>query len=113
MYTCKNKTHLFDQLPWYDPWRKKKLIPTIASRDFTGRPLSGALVIEGTDIGYPIVHGIPRLTPEIADLHANWLEMFGLSPPPLPDETEQSFQNQQTVSSFGFQWSWDSEPRSE
>jgi ubiquinone/menaquinone biosynthesis C-methylase UbiE len=106
-------SHLFDRLPWFDRWSKRKLIPYVATRDFTGRPLSGALVIEGTHIGYPIVHGIPRMTPETAHLHANWLEIFGLSPPPIANQPEVDFQSQHTVSSFGFQWNWDSEPRTE
>jgi len=105
--------HLFDQLPWFDPWVQKKLIPTIAARDFTGRPLLGALVIEGTKFGYPIVHGIPRLTPEIAHVHASWLEMFGLSPPALTERCKWNFQDHGSVASFGFQWNWDNEPRTE
>ncbi len=105
--------HLFDQLPWFDPWNKKKLRPIVAARDFTGRPLSGALVIEGTSFGYPIVHGIPRLTPELAHLHANWLGMFNLYPAALPARAKMNFQSQQTVTSFGFQWNWDDEPRTQ
>jgi ubiquinone/menaquinone biosynthesis C-methylase UbiE len=106
-------THLFDQLPWFDPWSKRTLLPTVAARDFSGRPLSGALVIEGTNLGYPIVHGVPRLTPELAHQYAHWLEMFDLVPPPLPEKTEVNFQDQQSIASFGFQWNWDDEPRTE
>jgi ubiquinone/menaquinone biosynthesis C-methylase UbiE len=105
--------HLFDQLPWFDPWIQGKLIPIIAARDFTGRPLLGALVVEGTNFGYPIVHGIARMTPEIAQRYANWLEMFGLSPPVLTEQYDGNFQDHRTVASFGFQWNWDAEPRTE
>jgi ubiquinone/menaquinone biosynthesis C-methylase UbiE len=105
--------HLFDALPWFDPWSQKKLVPTISARDFTGRPLSGALVIEGINMGYPIVHGIPRLTVELAHQYRDWLEMFDLAPPSIACQSESHFQGQQTVSSFGFQWNWDHEPRAE
>jgi ubiquinone/menaquinone biosynthesis C-methylase UbiE/uncharacterized protein YbaR (Trm112 family) len=102
--------HLFDRIPWRDPVSGRKLTVRVSHRDPVGRPLSGALVIEGTDSAYPIVHGIPRLTPELAWRHRIWLESDGLVPPVV---TPTGAQAESTVTSFGIQWEWDSEPRTE
>jgi ubiquinone/menaquinone biosynthesis C-methylase UbiE len=53
------------------------------------------------------------MTPEIAHRYADWLEMFGLSPPILTAQYDGHFQDHSTVASFGFQWNWDAEPRTE
>jgi ubiquinone/menaquinone biosynthesis C-methylase UbiE len=68
-------------------------------------------VIERTNLGYPIVHGIPRLTPELAFRHRAWLEADNLAPP--VDLNNKTLQKEATVASFGTQWGWDSEPRTE
>ena len=83
----------------------------VTGRHPSGRPLSGALQIEGTQSGYPIVLGIPRLTRELALRYANWLEMLDLTPPDPPPMP--AGQTLNTVESFGFEWSWDNEPRTE
>jgi ubiquinone/menaquinone biosynthesis C-methylase UbiE len=103
--------YLFDRIPWRDPVSGRKLTARVACRDPAGRPLSGALVIEGTNFAYPIAHGIPRLSPELAQRHRAWLEADGLVPPAAP--TDKAVQEESTVASFGTQWEWDSEPRTE
>lgn len=103
--------NIFDRISWRDPLSGRKLLPRVTCRDPAGRPLAGALVIEGTDFAYPIVHGIPRLTPRLAYRHRAWLEGDGLQPPTVP--VASTVQAEETVTSFGTQWEWDSEPRTE
>jgi ubiquinone/menaquinone biosynthesis C-methylase UbiE len=105
----KVQRHLFDMLPWVDPISRRKLIPLIEARDFHGRPLLGALKIDGTKEGYPIVGGIARLTPELAQKYNKWLTQFDLMAP----LSAMSFQDVGTVESFGFQWTWDDDARTE
>jgi len=78
----------------------------VTSRHYTGRPLTGALRIEGSQIGYPLVYGIPRLTIESAQRYARWLEPLGLEPP-----SNGHMQSSSTVDSFGFEWIWDQQAR--
>lgn len=72
----------------------------------------GALRVQGTATGYPIVDSVARLTPELALRYAEWLAPFNLAPagqaPGAP-----SLQPESTVESFGFQWSWNSAMRSD
>jgi ubiquinone/menaquinone biosynthesis C-methylase UbiE len=49
-------------------------------------------------------------TPELAHRHRDWLAMQGLEPPQADGD---AFQGTGTVDSFGFEWSWDSTPRTE
>jgi ubiquinone/menaquinone biosynthesis C-methylase UbiE len=95
-----DKSVLFDKLPWIDPISKKKMIPIITARNPSGVPLSGALRIEGSDTGYPIVDSVVRLLPSLALQYKDWLMPLGLTPP----ETNLSSQDLESVSSFGFQW---------
>lgn len=97
---------LFDTLPWRDPVSRKRLIPKITLRDPWGRPYCGAMQIEGEDRGYPIVNGILRATPELAFKYKDWLLSLALKPP-----CEDVGQDVQSTRSFGFQWAWDSQPR--
>ena len=100
--------HWVETLGWRDPLSGRPLTFHVAARHPTGRPLTGALVVEGTRTGYPVVDGIPRMTPELAARHRTWLDALGLQIP-----TGLAVQPVATVESFGFQWSWNSEPRSE
>jgi len=81
----------------------------VCARHPNGRPLSGALVVRGTSTGYPIVHGIPRTTPELAERYAEWLRPLGIEPATRTNR----FQELRTVESFAFEWAWDSEPRTD
>jgi SAM-dependent methyltransferase len=101
---------LFDRLALCDPITGRRLDPVVAARTPAGAPISGVLRVEGTDIGYPIIDCVARLTPELAHRHAAWLEPFGLRPPELESA---SFQPEETVDSFGFQWNWNANMRSE
>jgi SAM-dependent methyltransferase len=99
--------HWAEALDWRDPFSGRPLTFHVAARHPTGRPHSGALVIEGTREGYPVVDGIPRMTPELAARHRAWLDTLGLEIPAGPP-----VQPVATVESFGFQWAWNPEPRS-
>ncbi|NJP07840.1 MAG: methyltransferase domain-containing protein [Chloroflexaceae bacterium] len=102
---------LFDQLHWCDPLSGLPLEPLISARTPAGVPVCGALRIAGTATGYPIVDCVARLTPELAQQHRAWLTPFDLTPP--GDDASTPFQDQQSVASFGFQWTWNSSMRSE
>ena len=67
----------------------------------------------GTDYGYPIVDCVARLTPELARRFAEWLAPFGLQPPPESQEPARIFQPEATVDSFGFQWAFNSDMRTD
>jgi ubiquinone/menaquinone biosynthesis C-methylase UbiE len=101
---------LFDRLALCDPIGGRPLEPIVGARTPAGVPVVGALRIEGTGTGYPIVDCVARLTPELAHRYAQWLDPFGLRPPALEDA---SFQAEETVDSFGFQWNWNANMRSE
>lgn len=107
------KTSLFDRIRWRDPLTGRALEPIVLARTPAGVPLAGALRIEGTNSGYPIVDCIARMTPEMAAKHAAWLEPMGLTAPPLSLAPGKTFQEEVTVDSFGFQWSWNAAPRDE
>ena len=98
----------FDRIVWRDPLSGAALEPIVAARTPAGVPVCGALRVQGTSFGYPIVDCVVRLTPELAARHKGWLEAFGLQPPPGGD-----FQPESTVDSFGWQWTWNSNMRSE
>ena len=99
--------HWAEGLDWRDPASGRPLTFRVAARDPTGRPLTGALVIEGTRTGYPVVDGIPRMTPELARRHEAWLRALDLDAP-----VGDTGQPAATVDSFGFEWTWNPEPRS-
>lgn len=99
--------HWSESLAWEDPVSRRPMRLMVTGRHPCGRPLSGALSIEGTRTGYPIVYGVPQLTPELAARHAAWLTPLGLEPPMGESQASTS------VESFGFEWSWDAEPRTE
>jgi 2-polyprenyl-3-methyl-5-hydroxy-6-metoxy-1,4-benzoquinol methylase len=103
-------TPLFDRLAMIDPVGGLPLEPIVRARTPAGVPICGALRIQGTERAYPIVDCVARLTPELAKRHARWLEPLGLRP---PDVDGDSFQLEDTVDSFGFQWSWNAHMRSE
>jgi SAM-dependent methyltransferase len=102
---------LFDRLRWRDPISGVPMRAVVGARTPAGVPMHGALHIEGTNRGYPIVDAVVRATPELARRYAQWLEPFDLVPPVEHDG--RSFQTEDTVDSFGFQWSWNSGMRSE
>lgn len=103
--------HLFYSLPWADPVTRRPLACQVLLEDPSGRPLYGALVDEDGRHGYPIVGGILYATPQLARRERAWLAVMGLEPPIEPSTV--TFQDVETVDSFGFQWLWDSEPRTE
>jgi ubiquinone/menaquinone biosynthesis C-methylase UbiE len=102
---------LFDRILWRDPVSGTPLEAEIVARTPAGVPICGALRIRGTERGYPIVDCVARLTPELAQSHAAWLEPHGLQPPLAPSDS--SFQAEATVDSFGFLWKWIGDMRSE
>jgi ubiquinone/menaquinone biosynthesis C-methylase UbiE len=97
---------------WRDPASQARLLPIVSARTPAGVPICGALRIEGTDFGYPIVDCVARLTPELAHRYSAWLSQLGLSPPPA-DPSGSAYQAESTVESFGWQWTWNSQMRSE
>jgi ubiquinone/menaquinone biosynthesis C-methylase UbiE len=103
---------LFDRIRWRDPLGGGMLEPIVAARTPAGVPITGALRIAGTNHGYPIIDCVARLTPELAHRHADWLRNWDLTPPPSADTTG-GLQAEETVESFGFQWNWNSDMRSE
>ena len=102
--------HWIESLPWADPISGIPMDMIVSSRGLNGRPLVGALVVRGTNIGYPILNGVPRLTSTLARHYEKWLFMQGLQPPVSGDNVDDS-QDENSVESFGFQWSWDNAPR--
>lgn len=101
---------LLEQVDWRDPRTGQRLVPRVTARTPSGSPLCGALQVEGTATGYPIVDSVLRLTPESAALHSEWLTPLGLVPPSV---SEGQFQSGASVASFGFQWAWNSAMRNE
>ena len=108
----KQNQHLFDRISWVDPLSGRQLVPIILSRTPAGLPINGAMKVEGTNTGYPIIDCVVRLTPELAEIYKDWLNEFDLSPPDLKGGQGQ-FQSTLTVDSFGWQWTWNSSMRSE
>ena len=102
-----NKSPLFDRIEWRDPVSGVLLEPIVLARTPAGVPICGAMRIQGTDMGYPIVDCIVRLTPELAEQYGDWLQIFSLKPPPHISQ-ESGFQQTTTVDSFGWQWTWNS-----
>lgn len=101
---------LFDRIRWRDPLSGRAMHPVIASRTPAGVPVHGALRIDGGETAYPIVDSVVRATAELARQYASWLEPLGLTP---PASNADAFQDEASVDSFGFQWNWSSEMRSE
>jgi ubiquinone/menaquinone biosynthesis C-methylase UbiE len=108
----KKSSSVFDSIEWRDPISHKSLIPIVTARTPAGVPICGALRIEGTDFGYPIVDCVARLTPELAHRHISWLTQLGLAPPPAMRDAK-TFQHESTVESFGWQWTWNSQMRTD
>jgi SAM-dependent methyltransferase len=103
-----DSTPLFDRISWRDPVTGAPLEPIVLARTPAGVPVCGALRVKDTSIGYPIVDCVVRLTPETANRHRDWLAALGLEPPSGGD-----LQPEATVESFGWQWTWNSNMRSE
>jgi ubiquinone/menaquinone biosynthesis C-methylase UbiE len=108
--TSRAATSLFDRIAWRDPVSGAPLEPIVIARTPAGVPITGALRIRGTSTGYPIVDGVVRLTPALAHRYRDWLTALDLEPPAAAQE---AFQDEATVDSFGFQWSWNSAMRSD
>jgi len=106
---AQGKEPLFDRIAWRDPIGHRPLEPIVGVRTPSGVPICGALRVAGTNTGYPIVDCVVRLTPELAQKHRQWLAEYGLTPP----STSTEFQDESSVDSFGFQWSWVGDMRSE
>src|SRR6266481_1013761 len=98
---------LFDTLLWRDPISGVPLEPIVSARTPAGVPIGGALRVQGTESGYPIIDCVVRLTPELAESHRDWLRMYSLKPPPVC-EKQSNFQLTASVDSFGWQWTWNS-----
>lgn len=97
--------NIFDLIDWRDPISQKKLIPIVSARTPVGTPICGAFKIEGTDLGWPIVDCVARLTLDSAIEYEDWLLPYGLSlPTDKKDNITATFQELDSVSSFGFQW---------
>src|SRR5205085_1762013 len=107
----RKRGHFFYDLKWVDPRNGTPLMPQIVFEDPRGRPLYGALVTADGRSGYPIVDGVVLATPEFAHQEADWLRSLGIEPVELGAPSE--FQSGDSVDSFGFQWMWDSEARTE
>lgn len=107
-----DRVPIFDLIRWRDPISQESLVPIVTARTPAGVPICGALRIKGTEFGYPIIDCVARLTPELAHRHRPWLSHLGLEPPPANLSGDQ-FQAESTVESFGWQWTWNSEMRSE
>lgn len=107
-----NENSLFDRLHWRDPISGALLEPIVAARTPAGVPICGAMRIQGTDCGYPIVDCVVRLTPELAERYRDWLRIYSLEPP-ATNRVSNKFQQIDTVDSFGWQWTWNSMMRSE
>src|SRR5688572_15405050 len=103
---------LFDRLRWIDPITGESLVALIGARTPSGNPIWGVLKRNDSQTGYPIVDGVARVTPELAARYAEWLTPFQLSPPTVAGD-QLPLQPENTVESFGFQWTWNSEMRSE
>lgn len=103
---------LFDRLKWRDPLSGAPLEPIVAARTPAGVPIVGALRVQGTSSGYPIVDCVARVTPELAARYAEWLRPYDLTPVTVPGDAS-ALQPEATVESFGFQWNWNSAMRSD
>ncbi len=110
--TGSGRIPVFDLIHWRDPISQARLLPIVTARTPAGVPICGALRIEGTDLGYPIVDCVARLTPELAYRYRSWLSQLGFSPPPA-DQSANALQAESTVDSFGWQWTWNNQMRSE
>jgi ubiquinone/menaquinone biosynthesis C-methylase UbiE len=106
-------TPLFDQVDLRDPASGSPLEALVSARTPAGVPVCGALRVANTTTGYPIVDCVARLTPELARKHASWLVPFGLSPAGGSTAPADAFQQESTVDSFGWQWTWNSAMRSD
>lgn len=100
---------LFDRIEWRDPISRRRLEPIVFARTPSGVPVCGALRVEGTNNGYPIVDCVARVTPELASRYRSWLALAGLEPPTSAAE----LQPESTVQSFGWQWTWNSAMRTD
>jgi len=107
---AQGKPPLFDRIEWRDPIGGRPLEPIVAARTPSGVPICGAMRIAGTNTGYPIVDCVARLTAELAHKHRQWLAEYGLTP---PSNSAEQFQDESSVDSFGFQWAWIGDMRSE
>lgn len=105
-------TTLFDSIRWRDPLSGRPMTPIVSARTPGGVPVCGALQIDGTEEAYPIVDCVVRLTPELARRHESWLISLGLKPAGAAAAGE-TFQPEATVDSFGWQWTWNSQMRSD
>ncbi|MCW2557802.1 MAG: ubiE 2 [Mycobacterium sp.] len=103
---------LFERLAWRDPVTGGPLEPIVTARTPAGVPMSGALRRVGTTQGYPIVDCVVRLTPELAHRHRAWLAPLGLTPPESTSDVG-ALQAVDTVDSFGWQWMWAANMRTE
>jgi ubiquinone/menaquinone biosynthesis C-methylase UbiE len=104
---------LFDRIRWRDPVTGRPLEPIILARTPAGVPICGALKVAGTSFGYPIVDCVVRLTPELAHKYQEWLTHMSLEPPEMREGECGVFQPEFTVDSFGWQWHWSNNMRSE
>jgi 2-polyprenyl-3-methyl-5-hydroxy-6-metoxy-1,4-benzoquinol methylase len=108
-----NKLPLFDRIHWRDPVSGLPLEPIISARTPAGVPICGAFRVNGTSFGYPIIDCVARLTPELAHRYRDWLAQLSLEPPKTEEEKGAKFQAESTVESFGWQWHWSGDMRSE
>jgi hypothetical protein len=98
---------LFDCIAWRDPVTGRRLEPRVTARTPAGVPICGALVVSGTSVAYPIVDCVARLTPELAQRYASWLEPMGLRPPAASDVSFQPDQRYIAAEEF---WTYFARP---
>lgn len=99
--TFMNEHCLFDALLWRDRLSGALLEPIVADRAAGGVPISGAICIQGTDHGYPIVDSVFRLDPELAEKYPEWLRIYDLKPPVIKGKRA-GLQQAETVDSLGW-----------
>lgn len=102
---------LFNLIDWVDPIDKTPLRMEVLLEDQYGKPLYGALVKQNGKEAYPIIDGVVLATSEFAAEQRGWLKKMGYEVP--YEKNADPFQTSETVGSFGFQWNWDAEPRTE
>lgn len=106
-----NIPNLFDQLVFKDPVSHLVLEKIVLVRTPAGVPICGALRVPGTATGYPIVDCIARLTPELSNKYSDWLKLTNLEPVKISGTN--GYQDTQSVDSFGWQWTWNSNMRTD
>lgn len=82
----------------------------VAQGGQTGVEFAEGILTDGRGHRFPILDGIPRVFP---DAPVEFRELLSRSAPGgAPTAPSATGQARQTVASFGFQWTWETQPRS-